>query len=128
MLFVAVISKFEIPRKCHQWSPENGELITFHGAILIFKKYRIGILSPRDVIEIEHPVTVGQFFSFQVTFDVDRKVHSEIIRNPVSISLGVIDMLDLIHIVYGNGKCYRAARGIYHVQRKAESPGHLYKT
>jgi hypothetical protein len=120
-LFTCIISKFKVPGKGDHSPSKNGKFISVYSTVFIQKIDRIGISPPRQVVKVQHPVAMEQLPFLKIAFHIDGEVNPEIVRNSVTVPLGIINILHILLIINGDGVGSRSACDINKIGRYTES-------
>ena len=68
---------------------ENGQFVPVHRTTLRNKINGVWISSARQVITADGPRIMGLLIYFIITVNIHCEVHSEIIRYPVAVAVGI---------------------------------------
>jgi hypothetical protein len=80
-------------------SLKNRQFVTVNDAMLIFKIDRVNILPSEKIIYRNGPVWVCNFPRLKVSAYSERKIKPGIIRDPVFISVGIMNQEDIAYTI-----------------------------
>src|SRR5690606_36280725 len=94
--------KFKVVSNLRNRPRENRKLVPLDLTSFGYKKYGIWVGTSQQIIDCESPCTVGKFPDLMVSFNIYRKVHPEIIRYAISVSVTIKNAFGSFYLILGN--------------------------
>lgn len=82
----------------------------------------LGIVPAKHIVYIEAPAGVHELICFQISFNIQGNIYSEIIRDPELVSRIVIDVSNVINVVQGGWIGNRTTRHVNQIGSYRKSP------
>jgi hypothetical protein len=104
-----IITQFDIPGDGNDWRPYYREGIALNEVLIGNKVNALGIIPAQQVVHIKAPGGVQEFIRFQVSFNIQRKINPEIVRDPELVTGKVINIGYIVNVIKGGGIGHRPA-------------------
>ena len=101
--------------------------LSLNPTLLGHKIDRVHILPSGQVIDTERKGTVGQQCQVVTGFNIERQIHTEIVGNTITVTVGIVNLhfLQTWSPVLPGRNCGGTARTVIHIERHAVTAGKL---